>query len=519
MKKGSITVFLALILVLVLSFLFSLLEGARVFCLKSRAETVTEVCMQSMFGNYHAGLWEDYHLLFLDGTWQGEEFSMEKFVQRIMYEAGENLSGAKGYAGFGSWDLTCLAAENMTVSSYELATDWNGGAFQSQVSLQMKGEAVTDVLEELLEVQNQGQEAEGQKNQKEDRWEQAWDAIDQAEEWKEAREEEGQNTESGSSSGAAQAGESGETAPGGAEELTSKGEGQAELENPMDYVKEVKASSVLALVLKDPSKLSGKALKDDNFIEKRQLQAGNRAQEPQTGVVDRVLLQYYIQNYFSNYTAQSKKGPKEKALDYEMEYLLGRKKSDSENLETVVYELLGIREAMNFVTIMQDAEKKSLALSIATGAVGFTGMMPLVKAVQIGVLLAWAFVESVLDVRALLEGKKIPFLKRTDQWTSDLDCRSSIEGNSEAEEDGEGLSYTQYLQMLLFLLSGKTINYRCMDMMERNEQIRMDTMVQAVEGSFQYRAKPLFWNFNVLVRGGWNAFHIPAETSLSYAKF
>lgn len=291
----------------------------------------------------------------------------------------------------------------------------------------------------------------------------------------------------------------------------------AQMENPMEYVKELKTSAILSLVLKDPTVLSDKAVQNTKFLKNRQLTEGNWNQEADTGVLDRLWLHYYIQNYFSNYTTESEKGAGEKALEYEMEYLLAGKESDKENLETVVYGLLGIREAMNFVTILKDAEKKSLALGIATAAVGFTGIVPLVKAVQIGILLAWAFVESVLDIRALLDGKKVPFLKRTDQWSSDLkNCRGAIESASASENEGQGLSYTQYLQIMLFLMSEKTLNYRCMDLIGQNEGVSMDHMMQAVEGTFVYEAQPLFWNWNVVQVGGWDVFSMQKTIQMTY---
>lgn len=538
MKRGSITVFLALTLVLVLSFIFSLLEGARVYCLKSRAELVSDICMQSMFGNYHAGMWEDYHLLFLDGSWQEGDFSVEKFVARAVETAEENLSANSGSIWSRGSNLVFMELMDMMVNSFQLATDQEGEVFLSQVAHQMQMEAVVDVLDELLNLKEHSGEAENQVEQKDQGWDQAWEAMGEAEEIGKAGGESGEGAgeagegtegpggpgkpgegeETGGSGGGT--GESGEGAEESGEEAGESGAGGLEaeqMENPMEYVRELKSSSVLAMVVKDPTSLSRKALKDSVFIGDRQLAEGNWSQEADTGILDRLWLHYYIQNYFSDYTAEREKGAKEKVLDYEMEYLLAGKESDTENLETVTCELLGIREAMNFVTILKDAEKKSLALGIATAAVGFTGIAPLVKAVQIGILLAWAYVESVLDVRALLGGKKVPFLKRTDQWSSDLrNCRGTIESSSESEDKGQGLTYTQYLQLLLFLLSGKTISYRCMDLIERNEGVSMDHMIQAAEGTFAYEARPLFWNWNFVAVGGWKAFSMKETVRMTY---
>lgn len=514
MKRGSITVFLALTLVLVSSFLFSLLEGARVHCLKGKAELVTQQCMQSMFGNYHEGLWEDYHLLFLDGSWQEGEFSLEKFVKRAMAEVTENLSYRGEALGAAGWDLTALTPRNVSVEQYQLATDDEGRVFQRQVALQMQLEAAGDVLDQLVSLKSQGAGVEDQRKQKEDQWEKAWDAVDEAEEIKE-------NQEKAETDTSEQEGEGGAPEEGGQGAATGeagKEDAGQEQENPMDYVKELKSSTMLGLVVPDPSQISGRALRDSNFLKDRELQKGDWKTSGEAGMMDRLLLHYYIQSYFSDFTRDSEKGPAERALSYELEYLISGKESDSRNLETVVYELLGVREVMNFLTIMQDAGKRSQAFSIATAAVGFTGIMPLIQAVQIGILLAWAFVESVLDLRTLLDGGNVPLMKRPDQWSGNLsDCRGTVEGGGKAGQDKDGLSYTQYLQILLFLLSEKTINYRCMDLIERNEQMRMDHMIQAVEGSITYQARPLFWNLNMLVNNGWDGFSVPVSVTMSYA--
>ena len=497
MRRGSVTVFLALVLVLVLSFICSLLEGARLLCIRAEAQMVTDICMQSMFGNYHAGIWEDYHLLFLDGSWQIGDFSLDKFAGRAMDELEKNLSPGQDYTGTKFWDLTKFSAVNVDVTRYELATDHDGSAFGHQVSQQMQLEAASDALEKLLDLREQKDAVETGHKKKENKWDQAWDAIADAEERKE---EAGLDDSEVSGSVVAN--------------------GEAELENPMEYVQELKGSSVLSLVLEDRFGLSGKALEHPDFLADRDKNQGNWKENSDTNMTDRLWLQYYVQDYFSSYTAKSEKGPSETKLDYEMEYIIGGKESDGENLEIVVYELLGIRETMNLVTIMQDSSKTTLAMEIAAATVGFTGIVPLIKAVQTGILLAWAYIESILDVRSLLEGKKVPFLKRADQWVSDVSgCRECVESNAKTPENEEGLNYGQYLQMLMMPLSQKTFNYRCMDLIEQNEEVRMDSMLQSVDGVVEYQAEPLFWSLNMVSDQSFSAFSIINSSIMTYGAY
>lgn len=525
MKKGSITVFLALTLVLVLSFLFSLLESARVSCMQAKAQEATKVSMQSLFGNYQKGIWEDYHLLFLDGSGQGETFDLNQFAVRAMEELTENLSFTREEAGGEFWDLTYLEPAGFEVLSCELATDREGGVFQEQVGRQMKLEAARDALNALMPIQALSEDAKAQKEETDGKWDAALEAIDTAKEQLAAEEAE-ETGETGTeepekgplvSQGGTDQGEQTENSTE-YQDGTDQG-GQAE--NPIEYVKGLRSSGVLTLVLEDASGLSGKALATGDFLEMRERNQGLAYPEPESkiesSITGRLWLQYYIQKFYSSYTGVSEFGPSQRALDYEMEYIIGGKTKDGENLEKVAYELLALREAMNFTTILSDGTKKALALEIATAAVGFTGILPLIKAVQIGILLAWAFVESVLDVRSLLSGRKVPFLKRTDQWASDLtDSRRDIENNSKAKEEEEGLDYTQYLQLLLLLLPSKTVNYRCMDLIEQNEQVRMDHMLQSAECQALYKGKTLFWNLNWLGAQGLEDFVFSGTAKLSY---
>ena len=76
--KGSMTVFAALSMLLVASFLFALLEAARVQGLDACADMVSEVGVTSICAEYQQPIWEDYRLLFLDGAYGTEKFSEEK---------------------------------------------------------------------------------------------------------------------------------------------------------------------------------------------------------------------------------------------------------------------------------------------------------------------------------------------------------------------------------------------------------------------------------------------------------
>lgn len=447
-KDGSISVFLALTLTIILAFLFSTLEAARVNGLKSLAIRRQTMEMQSLFGAYNQELWEHYGLLFLDmsyGSGEPDVRLMEGDMMENDYARGEE---AHFYQ---------LALKDVQVEGYALATDREGAEFKRQACEAVSNQLAQEEIEELESRIEEWQELETQGEELEKNWDEVLDAEKEVEEY---------------------------------EDETTRAE-----ENPMEYVAQLKASSLLALVMEDSFALSGKGVADVDSVGSRELFCGNM-QVKQSNAVDKSGLVKYLNQYFSCKTDTPEQ---EHVLDYELEYCIGGKSTDMQNLETVVKKLLLIREGANFVTIMQDAQKKAQALEIAVSVVGFTGNIPLIKAVEKGILLAWCYVESVMDLRSLLSGGKVPLIKDSSQWKSDLFHIQESFSQESSEESENGLEYREYLQMLLYMTGEKELTYRAMEVIEQNirlfsgnEAIRMDTMVSAVQINMVYSARPLF---------------------------
>ena len=108
-------------------------------------------------------------------------------------------------------------------------------------------------------------------------------------------------------------------------------------------------------------------------------------------------------------------------------------------------------------------------------------------------LVLWAFGESILDLRALLDGKKTAFYKTDETWhlsLSSLFSLGSSENVIEGADEGSGLDYTQYLQILLCLKSIDELTMRALDRIEQNlivekglVQFRADTCVTKIKVS------------------------------------
>ena len=476
-QNGSITIFLALTLVLILAFLFSMVEAARVNGLAELAKRKLALETQSLFGAYNQELWEYYGLLFLDMSYGTGEPDVRLLEEQLMEEDYREGNERHFYQ---------MALKDAQVEAFTLATDKEGAEFRRQACEAAKNQlaqsAVKD-MESRIEVWN---ELESQGGDLEEKWEEALAAEEEAGEYAEAERTEVEMQEAKESLGEADG-----------VEIEEKKKGEVLPENPLGYVAQLKKSSLLAVIMEDPAELSAKSIDTSTSLDNRELFCGNMAAE-QGKDVDKLWFVQYLNQYFSCKTDNKEQ---ERVLDYELEYCIVGKDSDAQNLEAVAKKLLQIRESANFVTIMQDSQKQSMAMKMAVAAVGFTGFVPLIKAVQIGILLAWCYIESILDLRCLLSGGKVPLIKVSTQWKSDLFHLQETVSESAYAEVEEGMDYKEYLQMLLYTTGERQLTYRAMDVVEQNirvfsgnEAMRMDAMVSAVQVQTVYTATPLFLN-------------------------
>ena len=127
--RGSMTVFAALLFMLVASLLFALLEAARVNMLEAYANMTSEMAVESVFAEYQPGLWEDYHLLCLDGAYGGTAFSEEYVTGALDTRIRMNLDTQ----GDGSRIME-LAYTSAIPEEYQVLTDGNGRVFLQCIS-------------------------------------------------------------------------------------------------------------------------------------------------------------------------------------------------------------------------------------------------------------------------------------------------------------------------------------------------------------------------------------------------
>lgn len=451
--KGSITIFSLLSLLLVTATIFALLEGTRYQELHRFAKLQTELALESAFASYNTCLWENYRLLGVDKTLAYEEIKQAS--------DGRNSRGA---------NLLRLQPHEIEMKSYQYITDEDGSVFIDSVSNYMTENFLYEAGKELY---NQYEAIKYLMDSSQ------MEETDIGEALKEIQNATQQNIPK--SIGTA------------AQKNESK---KLDVVGILEMAKSWQEQGILKLVVEDTDKLSKTQHDFQDGLLERKLDEGNMSMENETDWKDRILLQQYLLTYLSDFRDVKK----ERALSYELEYLLGEKPSDMENLKIVVSKILAIREAANFLYLVSNPEKIAQVEALATIIGGMSANPVVYEVVKIGVLTAWALAESILDVRALLAGRRVALLKSEETWTAELENLGEItKGFAMAKECNWGLSYENYLSILLLFEDSTNLAMRTMNLQEatirnvyQDMSFRMDALVVQAEITVSYTYSPVF---------------------------
>ena len=173
-KRASITVFSALAFALVASFLMALLEAGRVYQIQTYADMKSTLALESVCAEYQPVLWEEFHLLGLDGAYGGDIFSMDHVTAVLRERLDRNLD-VDG-AGGSILQVTLAGAEPV---AYRLMTDQEGSVFLHCVAAYMKQNMAMETIRALQERYGEHEQVE-QSGQGEESIEDARTAIEEA---------------------------------------------------------------------------------------------------------------------------------------------------------------------------------------------------------------------------------------------------------------------------------------------------------------------------------------------------
>lgn len=509
MRKASITPFCALCLMLVTSVLLVLLESVRVCGLDYYASLKAEALMDSLCAEYQPLLWEQYGVLVLDGAYGTEHFSKDYMTERVteLFSMQQVKAGDVFFQR--GLDLFKLSMPQVELEGYALATDEQGKLFFKYIAERMKEELPIGIAEDIYEkyqIKNMIQTSDSKNAVTEASETLQWAKISK---WNDI-EEEAENAQSEEEENLAWAGS-----------WVFQSPGVMNLENLLDAALDLKSRGVLNMVLGENAKLSNKGSVPVSYIADRNKNTGTMLYSGEVNWYEKILVLEYLDKYFGCYGEENTGH----YLDYEMEYILAGKDLEWKNLEEVLRKILLVREAANFTFLLNNMEKMQQAESVARAIALLIGENPVViKVVQLGVVAAWAYAESILDVRALMSGEVIPIMKKDDEWTLDiLNLFSVFQTTTKAKVCENGMCYKEYLKLLLFTEQQESMACRMMEAMEMSiqkhsdyENCKMDQMYLAIKYRFGFESDPLFFSLITIGEPSESGFLFCKEVLRSY---
>ncbi len=482
--KGSITVFLSLSCILFLALICAVTESARVQGAKTQSANITGMGTFSLLGEFEKGLLEKYEIFGLDGAYGSGTFQLQRVNERFQRYLKDNTDPKIRVLSLFTFDPWKLKLESSEITGYALLTDNKGEAFYQQAVSYMKTnlgpEAIKAVYDKVLDVKDiekQQEDYEKKKEENDRQLDKAQEAQRQSEEERAAEQADG-----------AAASEPAEDPP----------------ENPLKIINILREASLLELLTWD-REISDKSVDLSAQPSGQKLNTGTmEIGKENGGLADSALFREYLLRYFSNYSDR-KSGA---ALDYQLEYILGGKQTDRKNLNYVIHRLLLIREGINYSCCLTNPGMNAEAMGLAAELCA--AFPPAVPVMHQALMLAWAFGESLLDLRVLLNGGKVPLLKDSESWTLKLTKLADVmevmrEGTSGSTK---GLSYEDYLRILLNIQDLQKQKMRGLDMVQaqlrkepESSLFSVGNCIVALQTSASFRCGQVFMRLPQLVMG------------------
>ncbi|MCR5295113.1 MAG: DUF5702 domain-containing protein [Lachnospiraceae bacterium] len=467
--EGSITVFLSLFSVILVSLIASAFVSVKVEAGKARCALAMDLALFSGLARYDRELFEAFDVFFVDGGCESPALRMDVLNRRLKEDFLVNLCPAEGAASVFGRDLLRLETEQAAVTGYTLATDAEGEIFAEQAVTYMRDTLGVQGLSELMDAASKERE-EGKKKT----------------EPQETAKEGAYETLLAEAESAKKEGEA------------EKGEVPPDFVNPIPFMEKLREFSLTELAAGGAEKISPGVMEDGRLLKNRKAETGMgiiELPEAAGGAERKALFAQYGMRHFKNFV--SAESGKAEGLSYEAEYLAGGKLSDRKNLEKVARKLLAVREAVNTASLLADPDKQ-LKITAVSASVASLLLLPAAEPVLRLILSGgWAYAESLVDIRALFSGKRVPAVKDASSWQVPLEAIPSLLGEGAIDllgRDAEGgMSYGDYMRAFLLLTDRKKLTQRSLEMVEcrlrdgGKENFRIDHAVSSL--TFEVKVK------------------------------
>ena len=458
--KSYLTVYLTLTLTLVLSLCLALVEGVRQNAIFLEAECVTDVGLNSIFAEYHRELLEQYNLFAIDSSYGTSLPQIAMTGKHLEDYIEKNVAMEEVFLDWLLYrDFCGMSLNEAQVTKALLLTDGNGAVFRRRAAEAVWDDTDLTVLDDLK----------------------GWMMVVESE----------QLTERDIAEEKRELDEELESYDGKKIWISETEWETIDVENPTAWLEELRGEGVLSWAV-DSSKLSDKRIVFENLIESRaaagSLNRGNMGFE-EFSEAEQLLERFFFQEYLIRYMGCYGKESEEDSLSYQIEYIIAGNCSDRENLRSVINSIFAVREVANLSYIVADQDNRMIAEGLASLLATVMGVPEVSEILEWILLMGWSFAESVYDVKCIMGGGRIPLMKSSDTWHYNLDKALNFNMDDEDYSSGEeGLSYTDYLRIFMFLQNEDKLTMRAMNMVEAdmrstagNENFRLDGCVDCLE--------------------------------------
>lgn len=423
-----------MLMVLYLSFYFVLLESARVYGLRGMANERANLAIDSVMAQWNRQLYEQYGIYVLDTGYGSNTSHLDIAQEQFLEYVNHSWQRVRGMDFF---EMKFVHAQ---IQSIDYATD----AIMFRNAIYEAGQewSVDDWIAFLMQYQDLFErEKEG-----EILLEQAGEQYENYERQNELREEmqEKENKEIRKTS----------SVRVGTKWLNEK---------------------IMSWLIPNSCEISEATIQMWRLPSRFQASSSSSSSQEVTWWQRVVLYQYVFEHFkcFENAKNDSQ------AMKYQIEYLLYGNNSDKENLAEVAKRLVMLRTALNLTALCTSAEMKLQAESFAELLVGWNPLAVTLPAVTLLVESGWAFGEAICDVQALFSGRQVPALKEINQWQLSLEGALAVAQGDNTEykqiQEWNGLTYQQYLMLLVSLQDINVLTFRMMDMMQDSVQQEAST--------------------------------------------
>ncbi len=441
------------------------IRSAKISAGRAAAASAAEAAVFSLFSCYDTEIFRDWHLLVLNG---GNDPGV---YPAFLKEAADPVLHPDPLTG---QNVLQLSLEECFLEGIRSAACSGGAAAAGQAILYMRSTIGISAVRELLPGTQESQiaeEAEGRARLSEDPNQELAKLKAAAEKEKAAASKDGT-----------------ETAENGTPSVPD------DFVNPLETASQLRASGLLGLVLPAGKTVSAEPFLGADAPSRRELQDG-------AGIIDapdlsgpgsRLLLGEYILRHAGHFLVPSGRTPVCGA-----EYILAGRDSDAKNLTYVLEKLLLLRTGANALHILKDASLRTEAdktAQLIAASVGAPELGPLVTGLFIS---AWAFAESILDLRALMSGKRVPAIKRKGDWQLPAESFPLLLTDPDAliKDCPSGSSYNGWLRFLLSSADPKKSAPRLLDLIENSVRqngrpsFRIDSCADSLSCVFRFRAE------------------------------